>query len=107
VRDHIADLEVTLPTLVDRGADTALHFWFANYDGMREALFPALARGYAAWRNGDAGLALLHAARTGAAHFGVLARQVLELHARLGGRAAPAIERLLSAPQAICRLSFD
>lgn len=102
VRDHIADLEVTLPTLVERGQDAALHFWFANYEGLREQLFPTLALGYSAWRSGDGGRALLGAARAGATHFRALAAQVLDLYRRLGSKATPAIEALLSAPQAVC-----
>lgn len=105
VRDHIADLEVTLPTLIDSEQGAALHFWFANYEGLRAQLFPSLARGYAAWRDGDAGRALLHAALAGAAHFRALAMQVLGLHRCLGRQAGPAIEQLLSAPQAVCTLS--
>jgi len=102
VRDHIADLEVTLPTLLERGATTALHFWFANYEGVRKQMFPALTEGYAAWREGDAGSALLHATQFGAAHFRELAADVLALHERFERCAGPAIERLLTAPQAIC-----
>jgi hypothetical protein len=105
VRDHIADLEVTLPTLVGRDEGNALHFWFANYEGLREQLFPTLSDAYAAWRGGDAGQALLRAAQVGAAHFRVLAVQVLGLHERLGRQATPAIEQLLTAPQAVCTAS--
>ena len=101
VRDHMADLEVTLPTLLDRGAETALHFWFANYDGVREQLFPSLPAAYAAWRGGDAGHALRRAAQAGALHFRGLAGRVLRLHERLGGDAESAIERLLTAPEAV------
>lgn len=104
VRDHIADLEVTLPALVAREQASALHFWFANYEGLREQLFPGLGSAYTAWRRGDAGQALLDAARIGGAHFRALAAQILALHERLGQGAAPAIERLLMAPQAVCRL---
>jgi hypothetical protein len=102
VRDQLADLEVTLPSLIERRQSAALHFWFANYEGLREQLFPGLAQGYAAWRRGDAGAALLAAARIGAAHFRGLATQILALHERLGFQAAPAIESLLTAPQAVC-----
>ena len=102
VRDHIADLEVTLPTLVERDEGIALHFWFANYEGLRAQLFPTLGNAYAAWRSGDAGQALLNAARFGATHFRGLAAQILGLHERLGMQATPAIERLLAAPQAVC-----
>ena len=101
VRDHLAALELTLPTLLDRGAATALHFWFANYDGVRELLFPKLPLAYAAWRGGDDGRALRGAAAAGTLHFRTLAGQVLALHERLGSQAGPAIERLLTAPQAV------
>jgi hypothetical protein len=104
VRDHIADLEVTLPTLLERDATTALHFWFANYEGVRAQMFPALAQGYADWRGGDAGRALLRAAQAGATHFRALAAQVLSLHERFGRSSGPAIERLLTAPEAVCVL---
>ncbi len=102
VRDHIADLEVTLPTLLDRGDAPALHFWFANYEGHRERLFPTLACAYAAWRGGDEGQALLRAARSGALHFRRLAAQVLALHTQRGNDAEAAIGRLLTAPDSVC-----
>lgn len=105
VRDHLADLEVTLPTLVERGAAPALHFWFANYEGVRAGLFPSLSDAYVAWTRGDAGQALMQAAQRGAAHFHALAQQALELHARLGDAAGAEIQRLLSAPEATCRVA--
>jgi len=102
VRDHLADLGVTLPTLLDRGAARSIHFWFANYDGVREALFPTLAHAYEAWRHGDGGARLRLAASRGQAHFGRLARQALDLHSSAGSGAGMAIERLLTSDQAVC-----
>lgn len=102
VRDHIADLEVTLPTLVRRGAHGPLHFWFANYEGVRARMFPALASAYVAWCNGDAGVALSRAAQVGAVHFRSLAQQVLVLHGQLGGRATADIDHLLRSSSAVC-----
>jgi hypothetical protein len=102
VRDHIADLEVTLPTLLDRNDESALHFWFANFEGHRERLFPSLACAYTAWRGGDKGQAMRSAARSGAGHFRQVAGRVLALHARLAGDAEASIERLLTAPEAVC-----
>jgi hypothetical protein len=102
VRDHIADLEVTLPALLESGSHAALHFWFANFEGVRERLFPSLGAAYTAWRDGDRGSALRRAAGSGLAHFRALAGQVLALHRRLGCNAGPAIETLLTAPQAVC-----
>ena len=102
VRDHIADLEVTLPALVGQGESPALHFWFANFEGHRERLFPSLARAYAAWCDGDEGQAMLRASRSGAVHFRTLAEQVLALHSNLGRHAESAIDQLLSAPESVC-----
>jgi hypothetical protein len=102
VRDHIADLEVTLPALLERSAVAPLHFWFANYEGVRERLFPALKSAYAAWRQGDAGAALRNAARVGSVHFRNLAEDVLALHQRFGEHAGMPIDRLLVSPLAVC-----
>ena len=41
-RDHLADCTVTLPALLDRDAAASLHFWFANLDGMRREILPAM-----------------------------------------------------------------
>jgi hypothetical protein len=102
VRDHIADLEITLPTLLERDAAHALHFWFATFEGVRERLFPSLPAAYQAWRGGDAGRSLKRAARLGAAHFRALAERVLALHATQGAAAGPAINALLTAPESVC-----
>jgi hypothetical protein len=102
VRDHLADLGVTLPTLLARGAGASIHFWFANYDGVREVLFPSLKAAYVQWRQGDDGRALRQAMAQGATHFARLAQQALDLHARDGDLAGAAIERLLTAPEAVC-----
>ncbi len=107
VRDHLADLEVTLPALIERGHVSAVHFWFANYNGVREQLFPALVSAYAAWRAGDGGRALLKASGRGARHFRALAAQVLDLHQHLGPLAGPAIEQLLSSAAAVCTSAED
>ena len=98
VRDHLADFIVTLPTLLDRDATASIHVWFANYDGVREQLFPALKDAYAAWRTGDDGRALHAAISAGKVHFTCLATHALQLHAE--GRGGAAIESLLTAPRA-------
>jgi hypothetical protein len=50
VRDNLADCLSTLPALLEQGAGCSLHFYFANLDGMRRALFPSLAQAYRHWR---------------------------------------------------------
>ncbi|MDO9073018.1 MAG: hypothetical protein Q7U73_07115 [Rubrivivax sp.] len=102
VRDHLADLTVTLPTLLDRGADAALHFWFANFDGVRALLFPALQDAYAHWVHGDGGAALRRASDLGVIHFAHLAQEALTLHVQADVLSGQAVERLLTAPSAVC-----
>lgn len=54
VRDNLADCLSTLPALIERNAGPSIHFYFANFDGMRRSLFPRLAAAYATWhRTGD------------------------------------------------------
>jgi hypothetical protein len=102
VRDHLADFGVTLPALLERGAQASIHAWFASYDGVRELLCPRLSQAYAQWRAGDGGTALRQAMARGHAHFSRLAQQVLACHEREAAAAGAAIERLLTAPEAVC-----
>lgn len=103
VRDHLADLETTLPTLLARDAQASLHMWFANFDGLREQLYPGLKRAYLAWRQGDGGAALQVACGVGLAHFRALGRGALDLHAGMGPEASGAIEALWQGQAAVCR----
>jgi hypothetical protein len=103
LRDQLADLGTTLPTLLERGADASLHAWFAAYDGVREALFPDFPLAYRAWRDGDGGRSLRHAIEHGRSHFTALAQRALDLHDRHAPVAA--IEQVLAGDAAVCR--FD
>jgi hypothetical protein len=105
VRDQLADLALTVPTLLERGRSSALHFWFATYEGWRQQLFPGLVQAYARWRDGDGGQALTVAAHHGQAHFLALAQQALALHA--GGEAGAGVEALLLSPQAVCQAGLS
>lgn len=79
VRDHLADCLVTLPTLIERGMDASVHFYFGNFTGMRAKLFPAA---YQAYRQGvEAGhfRALAEVAVRARAHWEKTARAILAL----------------------------
>ncbi|MDE2614003.1 MAG: hypothetical protein KGL78_11220 [Burkholderiales bacterium] len=102
VRDQRADLARTLPALLERGASASLHAWFAAYDGLREAYFPALAEAYRAWRDGDGGQALRGAAARGEAHFEALVQRLLACHAAEGAQAGTALAALLDRADAVC-----
>lgn len=97
MRDHLADLGTTLPALLAEGASAPLHFWFAGYDGYREALYPGLKPAYAAWCAGDGGHALRGAVQVGEPHFRRLAERLLAL-----AEGPPA-----ALPQALARLLND
>ncbi|MBX3636176.1 MAG: hypothetical protein KF683_12470 [Rubrivivax sp.] len=102
LRDLLADLETTLPTLLDRQDAVALHFWFSTFDGLRAALFPSLAAAYASWQRSGRDRVLRDAVARGLAHFEPLAQAVLALHAQRGDEATPVIAALLGSPQAVC-----
>jgi hypothetical protein len=96
LRDNLADCLVTLPTLLDRGAATSIHFWFSNFDGIRRELFPRLADAYAAWC--DNGPQALDAAiLAGKRHWRETCERALALRRDRGADAESAIAELLDA----------
>lgn len=101
VRDLLADCLVTLPTLLERQADASVHFWFANFEGLRAVLCPRLARAYTAWCAGDGGHALHEALKQGAPHWQQVCEQVLALHHAHGTAAQPHIRQLLESPESM------
>ncbi len=102
VRDLLADCRVTLPMLLQRRDAAALHFWFANLDGLRAALAPRLAQAYEAWCAGGDDLPLRQAVDAGAAHWLAICREVLALHRADETGAAPQILAMLAAPASRC-----
>jgi hypothetical protein len=94
VRDNLADCLVTVPVLVERDARVSLEFHFANFEGMRRAIFPALADAYRRWSESADPSALLDAARRGAEHWSEVGRNLLESFTEDPQRAQSAIEAL-------------
>ena len=90
VRDNLADCLVTVPSLLQRGADDSLHFWFSTFDGLRRELFPRLVAAYQSTVGPGAlcvpgiplrgqATAILAAAEAGRAHFAALGLRLLEM----------------------------
>lgn len=104
VRDLLADCLSTLPGLLERGEAAAVHFYFANYSGMRRHLFPEALDAYRKWNEGEA-QALERVVRDGAARWLDIAQQLLALHAQHGAGAHAPIEQLLENPPACQILS--
>ena len=46
IRDHLADAITTLPWLLNTNRTAALHFYFANFSGLRKVLFPQALEAY-------------------------------------------------------------
>jgi len=95
VRDLYADCLSTLPGLLARGNPAALHFFFANFVGMRRKLAPELAAAYRDWASGGGERALHRAAKSGLAHWRGVADTLLALHREHGEAAAARIEALI------------
>lgn len=98
VRDLLADCLVTLPTLLTRQDAAALHFWFANFEGLRADLCPRLRRAYEAYGAGDGGHDLAQALPEAATHWQAVCGQVLVLYRAHGAAAQARIRTLLESP---------
>lgn len=95
VRDLYADCLSTLPGLLERNQPAAIHFFFANFTGMRRKLFPELAKAYQRWLE-DGNLApLRRAGESGRSRWQAQAMAMLALHRERGDGAGKAIEALL------------
>jgi hypothetical protein len=98
VRDHLADCLVTLPRLLEGRDDCSLHFYFANFDGLRRQLFPRLWQGYEAWRGAHDDADLRAAAAFGAQHWQAAAQGFVDAWRKNPGDAERAIAGLLEHP---------
>ncbi len=94
VRDNLADCLSTLPALVCRDNPASLHFWFANFDGMRREIFPWLAVAYDRWLDQGDRTPLLDAVATGRGYWQLAAERLLSDFRELGAQAEPEIVAL-------------
>jgi len=97
VRDLLADCLVTLPALIERQADTSLHFWRASFDGLRRVLDPDLAAACRASPPGIDRSALDRAAQRGRETWREVAEDLLSNWRRGGNAALQARAAALSA----------
>jgi len=110
VRDILADCLSTLPGLLAAENHAAIHFYFANYGGMRKYLFPEAVEAYRRYVD-EQNLEPLHTlAENGKIRWRNTANQISQLHKEQGEAASAAIEKLLEfvptfnfprAPQAL------
>ena len=80
VRDHLADCLSTLPTLLEQDNRVSLHFYFANFTGMRKSLFPEAQLAYQKWiETGDL-KHLREVTKKGADKWQAIAQAVVDLY---------------------------
>lgn len=101
LRDNLADCLSTLPRLCEREAAGSIHFFFANFEGMRSKLFPQLAVAYRGWRESGDLDALKDLAAAGQVHWREAALSLLRAHQRDPGAAEQAIAAWTEDPAAI------
>jgi hypothetical protein len=101
LRDNLADCLSTLPRLIEREAACSIHFYFANFEGMRASLFPSLDRAYRSWRESGNLDPLRAAAHAGGAHWHEAARSLLRLHQTDRAAAAGIIATWVEEPGAL------
>lgn len=92
VRDHLADSLSTLPTLLDRGPEASLHFYFANLVGIRGLMFPSLAEAYQKWAEGGRFGELERTVAEGRDYWSGLAEELLALDGAEPGELARRVE---------------
>lgn len=69
VRDNLADCLSTLPVLIENEAWCSLHYYMAEFDGLRQVLFPSLTEAYKTWRDSGRPDVLLKAVSMGQDHW--------------------------------------
>lgn len=103
VRDILADCLSTLPGLLASGNTAAIHFYFANFTGMRKHLYPEALEAYRRWTVEHDLKVLRGLVETGQHRWLDTAHALLKIFQEQGERAGPAIENLLESPvEATC-----
>ena len=81
VRDNLADSLTTLPRQLEAEAIASIHFYFANFAGMRKALYPRLVEGYKRFTETGHLSDIAKALEGGEAHWMEAARRMLAVEA--------------------------
>jgi len=76
-RDNLADCLSTLPTLIERDNQAALHFYFANFTGMRKEIFPSALAAYHDWLDSGSTAPLLVVCESGGRHWLEVSQAIL------------------------------
>jgi len=94
VRDNLADCLITLPALIETENTASLHFYFANFNGMRKELFPEALQAYQNWLDSGSLSALDDVCLYGRQHWQTIAEKILHLYQDHANNLARDIEAL-------------
>ena len=100
VRDLYADCLSTLPGLLARDNPAAIHFYFANFTGMRRKLFPELGVAYQIWLDSGNSTELGRISAAGCEKWRASAGRMIALFQKHGDAAGPLIEKLFDQSDA-------
>lgn len=94
IRDNLADCLTTLPTLIETENTASLHYYFANFNGMRKELFPEALEAYQSWIDSGSLSALDKACKHGQQRWENIAEKILSLYQNHANNLANDIETL-------------
>lgn len=97
IRDLMADCLYTLPALLEREDKASLHFYFANFSGMRKALFPEAYDAYQNWVDSGDTAALKNICRSGKDQWHDKAEEILGFYRQENNRLEKFIESLFKS----------
>lgn len=103
VRDHLADCRSTVPFLLAADNPAAIHFYFANIDGVRRLLFPAFFAAYTRFTTTGELAPLQRAITTDGAEWLARAQAVVQSFAADPALAARELEAALPAESCSAR----
>lgn len=98
VRDHLADCLLTLPVLIAHDNRAALHFYFANFTGLRREIFPEALHAYQRWANNGNPQELTELCNRGGEHWLATAHVLLKLFFDARTDLETKIEALFATP---------
>ena len=97
VRDHLADCISTLPALLNSNNALSLHFYFANFTGMRKQLFPGIWAAYHDWSKSGDTKSLTESIARGREHWENTAHSLLAAYKKYGTAITQRTDELIQA----------
>jgi hypothetical protein len=92
IRDHWVDCQYTLPSLLEEGRESSLHFFMANFTALRREIFPELELAYRQWLSGNGTQRMKEVLLAGAERWRNEAEYALTLFRQYGEETKPILD---------------